>query len=82
MILNLVVPIGEIKFVVYDGRDFFSVNLSKKNYQRLTIKPNLWLAFQGLSDQNILLNLASIEHTPTESENSELHNFNYDWRGL
>ena len=26
MILNLVVPIGEIKFVVYDGIDFFSVN--------------------------------------------------------
>jgi dTDP-4-dehydrorhamnose 3,5-epimerase len=82
MILNLVVPIGEIEFVVYDGSDFFSVKLSKYNYQRLTIKPNLWLAFKGLSDENMLLNLASIEHTPAESENTELHNFNYDWSGL
>ncbi len=82
MTLNLVVPVGKIEFVVYDGSEFFSVKLSKQNYQRLTIKPNLWFAFKGLSNENVLLNLANIEHTPTESENTELHNFNYDWNKL
>jgi len=30
MTLNLVVVIGEVEFVVYDGDDFFNVKLSKK----------------------------------------------------
>jgi dTDP-4-dehydrorhamnose 3,5-epimerase len=79
MTLNLVVVIGEVEFVVYDGTDFFNVKLSKKNYQRLTVKPNLWLAFRGLDDENMLLNLASIEHDPNESENVDLDIFNYSW---
>ena len=79
MTLNLVVPVGKIEFVIYDGHDFFSVKLSNENYQRLTIRPNLWLAFKGLSDDNMLLNLASIEHDPAESENVELHDYDYDW---
>ena len=69
MTLNLVVVTGEIEFVVYDGDSFFNVKLSKDNYQRLTVKPNLWLAFRGIGDENILLNLASIEHKSNESEN-------------
>ena len=82
MTLNLIVVTGEIEFVVYDGGDFFNVKLSKDNYQRLTIKPNLWLAFIGLGDENILLNLASIEHNPNESESEKLDTFNYDWKEL
>ena len=79
MTLNLVVVSGEVEFVVYDGDGFFNANLSKKNYQRLTVKPNLWLAFRGLSDENILLNLASIEHNPEESENIDISEINYEW---
>ncbi len=82
MTLNLVVVTGEIEFVVYDGDSFFNVNLSKDNYQRLTIKPNLWLAFRGIGNTNILLNLASIEHNPNESVNEKLDYFDYNWRKL
>ena len=82
MTLNLVVVTGEIEFVVYDGDSFFNVKLSKDNYQRLTIKPNLWLAFRGIRDENILLNLASIEHNSNESENEKLDDFDYNWREL
>lgn len=82
MTLNLVVVTGEVEFVVHDGDDFFNVKLSKKNYQRLTVKPNLWLAFRGLDDENMLLNLASIEHDPNESENVDLDIFNYNWDEL
>ena len=81
MILNIVVPVGKIKFVVYDelNNDFFEVILSKNNYQRLTVKPNYWLAFQGLGEFNMLLNLSSIEHDDKESENKSLDAFMYDW---
>ena len=79
MVLNLVVVKGEVEFVVYDGNSFYSVKLSKNNYQRLTIDSGLWLAFRGLSKENMLLNLASIEHNVDESENVDLHDFGYDW---
>ena len=79
MTLNLVVVIGEIEFVVYDDNSFYSVKLSKNNYQRLTVDPGLWLAFKGVSVENMLLNLASIEHNPNESESVDLYDFDYDW---
>jgi len=82
MTLNLVVVIGEIEFVVYDDNSFYSIKLSKNNYQRLTVEPGLWLAFRGVSVENMLLNLASIEHNANESENVDLDTFNYNWNKL
>ena len=81
MTLNLLVPIGEIEFVVYNEhlKEFFSVKISQNNYQRLTIKPNLWMAFKGLDENNMLLNLSSIEHDPDEYENMELTSIPYEW---
>jgi dTDP-4-dehydrorhamnose 3,5-epimerase len=80
MILNLVVVTGEVEFVICDSINFFSIKLSKNNYQRLTVKPNLWVAFKGLSDENMLLNLASIEHDKNESKIVDLNTFDYDWK--
>ena len=82
MTLNLLVPLGEIQFVVHNGKDFFSDRLSQSNHQRLTIKPNLWLAFKGLSDANMLLNLASHCHEPSESDNVSLDKFRCEWEEL
>ncbi len=79
MTLNLIVVIGEIRFVIYDERTFFNVTLSINNYQRLSVAPGLWVAFKGLSASNMLLNLASIEHIPSESNNMALDGFDYDW---
>lgn len=81
MTLNLVVPFGEIEFVVYDekNKEFFTTKLSQKNYQRLTVKPNLWLAFRGIGDKNMLLNLANLEHDPSEAVNKELSDITYEW---
>lgn len=81
MTLNLVVPIGEIEFVVYneENKEFFSIKLSQNNYKRLTVKPNVWVAFRGIGEHNILLNLASIEHNPSESVNIELEEIVYAW---
>lgn len=81
MTLNIVVPLGEIEFVVYDegSKEFFSAKLSKDNYQRLTVKPNLYMAFRGVGEYNMLLNLASIEHDPSEAVNKELSDITYEW---
>lgn len=80
MILNLVVPVGEVQFVIYNGSSYFSIILSKSNYQRLTISPNLWVAFKGLSTKSsLILNIASIEHNPDEAINKNLEEIKYNW---
>jgi dTDP-4-dehydrorhamnose 3,5-epimerase len=87
MTMNLIVPTGSIKFVVYDDREnsksndqFFEVVLSADNYARLTIPPGVWLAFQGRGvELNLLLNIASIEHDPLETNVQVLDHFNYNW---
>jgi dTDP-4-dehydrorhamnose 3,5-epimerase len=81
MTLNLIVPLGEIKFVIFNEHTnfFFNVILSQNNYQRLTINPGLWVAFKGIDENNMLLNLASIEHNPDESINIDLNKIKYDW---
>jgi dTDP-4-dehydrorhamnose 3,5-epimerase len=80
MTLNLVVISGEIELVIYNGDEFLSLKLSpKKNYQRVTIKPHLWVAFRGLGDDNMLLNIANIEHDPNEADSLELSEISYEW---
>ena len=81
MTLNIIVPLGEIEFVIYNDStdEFFNVTLSRKNYQRLSVSPGLWMAFRGLGSENMLLNLASIEHDPSEAESKVLSDIDYEW---
>lgn len=79
MTLNLVVVSGEIEFVVYDGTEFFTARLSHDNYQRLTVKPGLLVAFRGIRESNMLLNLANLEHDPKEAVNIDLSEIQYEW---
>ena len=78
MYLNLTVPIGAVKFnVVNDWNgERQEYLLGKENYGRLFIPPGFWVAFTGVGDDfNLILNIASIEHDPNESENRELKDF-------
>ena len=87
MTLNLIVPIGEIRFVIYDDRQgsetfgqFEDIILSRKNYFRLTIAPMLWLGFQGTGKSGgMLLNIASIPHDPYEVDRKEIDEIAFEW---
>ena len=85
MTLNLVVPLGEIKFVLFDDRDasntrFQEVIISRDSFYRLTVPPMIWVGFQGLSNsESLLLNIANIEHDPSEIDRLEIEKINYDW---
>ena len=48
MVCNFIVPDGKIKIVIFDDRmgRFDEFILSPQSYFRLTIPPNLWVAFQ------------------------------------
>lgn len=87
MTLNIIVPVGNIRFIVYDENELYHQNskfkefiIGRDSYHRLTIPPLVWVAFQGLDKGlNMLLNIASIEHNPFESENCSLDTFKFDW---
>ena len=85
MTLNITVPVGKVRFVLYDDRDksaseFQELIISRKNYVRLTVPPMIWVGFQGLSDVNsLLLNIADIPHNPKESIRKGLNEIYFDW---
>lgn len=88
MTLNLIVPVGKIRFTLHDDREASStkgqtmvVELGMDNYQRLTVPPGVWMAFEGLGeDLNLLLDIADLEHDPEEVERAVLERFPYPQR--
>ena len=86
---NLVVIEGEVKFNLFDDRKTshtqsqnMSLTLSRKNYARLTIPPNIWFGFKGLGQNNVILNMASIIYDPDEVIDLPLENTiisNVEW---
>ena len=70
MTMNLIVVSGDIKFYFTDGLDVYDIyTVGESNYSRLTVPPQVWFGFTGLSSQtSILCNLADIEHDPNEVE--------------
>lgn len=88
MTLNLIVPHGEVKFVFFDDRkdsDTFGlineINLGpSSNYGRLTVEPEIWFGFMGLTNSsNIVLNIANIKHRPDEALKAEIDSINFSW---
>tara|TARA_B110000027_G_C16079459_1_gene282918 strand:- start:85 stop:501 length:417 start_codon:yes stop_codon:yes gene_type:complete len=79
MTMNIIVPIGAIEFVIYSENlsEFVEINLSVTNYQRLTVRPGLWVSFKGVERNNILLNIASLEHEVGEAINLSLDSINH-----
>jgi dTDP-4-dehydrorhamnose 3,5-epimerase len=87
MTLNLIVPVGKIRFVMHDDRpgsitsgQTMAVEIGPENYQRLTVPPGVWMAFEGLGeDLNLLLDVADMEHDPKEVERADLDKFEYNF---
>lgn len=84
MTLNLVVPIGTIKFVfLIDPVNgvFQTEEIGENRYMRLTIPPGIWFGFKGIgSGSNLLMNIADIEHDPEEVDRRENLDFIYNWK--
>ncbi len=72
MTMSLLPVVGEI--VLYIKRNLVDspeeVFFGSDNYKLVSIEPNIWFAFKGIADFNIMANLSSIEHDPNEVENA------------
>lgn len=78
MTMNLVVPVGNVCFYMHneDTQETVMFELGERNYRRLTVGPGIWVAFKGCgNDINLVLNIASIPHDPSESINVILETF-------
>jgi dTDP-4-dehydrorhamnose 3,5-epimerase len=87
--LNYVVPIGQIKFVLYDARQNSSTYgnieeyfLGPDNYCLVTVPPFIWNGFKGIGTQTSLVaNCSTHEHDPEEINRMDPFNNSipYDW---
>jgi len=87
MTLNLVVPRGEVLFYFLDNRKdsksynkFERIILSEHNYFRLTVPPDIWFGFKGISKStSIILNIADMIHDPNEVLRKNQDEIDVDW---
>lgn len=84
---NMVVPVGEVRFVMYDTREesptfgkFDDVTIGDKNYQLLTIPPHVVYAWRNVRDTTaVVLNCATELWSPNESSNLPLETYPFEW---
>ena len=83
MTMNLVVPVGRVKFVFCENINgpFEELIIGENNYKCITVKPNIWFGFQGLKKaQNLVSNFANLEHRDGEVKRLDLNEINYLWK--
>ena len=82
MSLNLVVPIGNVKFVFFDEHEskFREIIIGQTNYKRIFVPPKIWFGFKGLKKpSSLILNLADTIHNKNEQNIRDTKYFNYNW---
>lgn len=89
MTLNYSVPIGHIKFVLYDDRPespsrgkLMELFPGESNYVLITVPPRVWNGFKGIGDKMAMVaNCASIPHRPDEISRKDpfTKEIPYDW---
>lgn len=80
MTMNLVIPIGKVKFNFYDNKKNLLKNIiiGEDNYSRITVPPNIWFGFKGLSPHtSYILNISDVSHDPSEVERKPLSFLNF-----
>ena len=83
MTLNLVVPLGEVRFVFNlpeQNADFLVEDIGENRYARLTVPPGIWFGFKGKSSgSSLLVNFADTVHDPDEVLLKSKSEISYDW---
>jgi dTDP-4-dehydrorhamnose 3,5-epimerase len=90
MTLNYVVLKGNIKFVLYDGREdsptykeIQEVIIGENQYVMVTVPPFVWNGFKGIGlEEAIVINFTDIPHSAEEIVRMDPHHndlISYDW---
>jgi dTDP-4-dehydrorhamnose 3,5-epimerase len=83
MTLNLVVPLGKVRFVFCDPLNdghYRVEDIGEGNYVRLTVPPGIWFGFQGIAKHpSLVTNIADLKHDVNEVTRKEIAAFSYKW---
>ena len=82
MTMNLIVPVGEVKFVFYceKKKEFRVEKIGNTRYSRIQVPPGIWFGFMGCHDpKSLILNIASCEHDPEEVLRFNIDEINFNW---
>tara|TARA_Y100000816_G_C25994489_1_gene519505 strand:- start:374 stop:793 length:420 start_codon:yes stop_codon:yes gene_type:complete len=83
MTLNLIVPVGKVRFVFCDSVEdttFRVEDIGEENYSRLTIPPKIWFGFKGISKKtSLVVNIANLTHDDKEVIKKDTKFFRYKW---
>ena len=89
MTLNYAVPVGKIKFVLFDDREnsrtkgvIQEVFMGPDNYVLVTVPPYVWNGFKGVAQgESLVANCATLPHDPDEIVRMDpfSHDIPYDW---
>ena len=83
MTMNLVVPIGTVRFVFCDLQlhTFREEEIGASTYARITVPPKIWFGFQGMSAKSsLLLNVANLPHDSAEVERKMKEEIYFNWQ--
>lgn len=83
MVMNLIVPVGRIRFVFCSGElhKFRIEEVGVEKYARITVPAGIYFGFQAIADQpSLLLNIANIQHDPNEVERLAISEIKFDWK--
>lgn len=82
MQMNLVVPVGSVRFVFYYKKKFKEIIIGEKKYCRIYVPSNIFFAFQNVSKQkSLVVNYSNIIHQKNkEAINLNLKELNYIWK--
>lgn len=81
MQMNIVVPIGKIRFIfTIDKINFRMIECGENMYRRITIPPGVWFGIQEIAGQvSVVLNIANIPHSSVEVERLGKNEIKYNW---
>ncbi len=89
MTLNYAVPVGNIKFVLFDEREnsptkneLMELFIGEDNYCLVTVPPGVWNGFKGIGDKTaVVANFTDIPHDPNEIHRMDPVNSSipYNW---
>jgi len=82
MTMNLIVPIGKVKFVFFNNfkKEFLTHVIGNKNYARIAVPPGIWFGFKGIAKEpSLILNISNILHDNNEVERKDIKEIKFNW---
>ena len=79
--VNYAVIEGNIKLVIYDGKESQIILTGEENYCLITIPPGLWRGFMTVGGKKaIVADLTDIPYDPEDTEKADPHDFIDCWK--